>query len=586
MRELAIVQGPWIAAALLSVTALAGALVQGAWRWHAATRIWRARVVVRGLSRLTELTDGAKGWLEGVIQVEGDACPAFDGTPCAAATIATMPRPAGDFHASSTRAPRLVLDVGDQRLLVRGPVEVIGPGQTVRDASAERAHLEYEERFSDLTSEHRKVSDGERVRVAGTVRRRADDTAGYRETAATLALEGADGPVRIECRRPSGLARGAGFGLLVGFGALAVTGHAHLASMELVSPLARHDALQSLSARERLLLLDEDDHGGRAALLRETGDLTAALEETRHGSDIASLRERLALEHRPGRHYEFALTWLRLVRAIDARCRDEGRCLDRARLLAQTRTPDRWGSPEPNRAPMDVFFSARRIWEDAETTLSMGQVLWRLRLERPLVAELRVTWLLELAALLIVTDSLDGATRAIDRADDALDDPRFSPPAGERFARDIEHLRAVLNLRGGAEWHGRWIHGSGWCPVRELVELTNEERGRWQHDDEAPTSWHSLPSELALRLDSVRASGVLTESMLESRDGTATGLEYASHLAWRAGRQSLGNLMRWLERPACPDASTIEALVEETSESGPSAPSSGASCNGPWCRRC
>lgn len=511
-----------------------------------------------------------------MLRIEGPPCTSFDGRPRAVATAAAGPERARDLHVVSRRAPRLVLVVGGHELAIEGPIDVVTPGvaaakgglrEEVLDRIAEEAGEEPLP-YRTLATELRWLSDGDRVRVAGTIHRRADDGAGYREAAEGLALTGDRGPALAAAPMRAGVpALGAGLAMVAVALAITVGGSMRIEGLELVSVLHRHDALADLPLIDRLRCLGPNEHAARARVLRENALPEAALHEASRGSDPASLHEQLVLLAEAGRRKDYVETWRRLVAAQDALCSKGGRCLDHAGLAALTRTPSRWAGPSPTRAPLEVLFSEpRALGRDPALTRQMGSDLWDLHPKCALLARLRIAWLFELAGQLVVTGEHAGARRALERIEASLDDPRLGAPTRGRVRRDLHHLNAVLAIRSGrarsltaAERH----HEGGWCPMREAVQLALDPRGRhW------PGAFASFGEAFAAELSAVRASGVVTQAMQYRMSlGAAEAFEHAVYFAPMTGRESNEAQREWLTPEDCPQTTTVAELMRETSRS-------------------
>ncbi|MEO7329883.1 MAG: hypothetical protein ABI193_14995, partial [Minicystis sp.] len=168
------------------------------------------------LASLSRLNDGARVTLTGKLEAEGPLCQRFeDGTEAAAATVAYNPGAsllgAGTFRAGlNTRAQGLSLVVGDEKVELRGPVEVVTGSREIRrrarftglPAAAQarivqalggaRPHLSGE--IVQLYS----LAPGDAVRVNGVLRKETrDGESGYRAAGVrwTLVPVGEEGSV-------------------------------------------------------------------------------------------------------------------------------------------------------------------------------------------------------------------------------------------------------------------------------------------------------------------------------------------------------------------------------------------------------
>ena len=168
------------------------------------------------LASLARLNDGARVTLTGKLEAEGALCQRFeDGSEAAAATVAYDPGASllggGTFRAGlNTRAAGLSLVVGDEKVELRGPVEVVTGSREIRRRA----------RFTGLTAEAQarivtalggarphfsgeivqlySLAPGDAVRVSGVLRKETrDGESGYRSASArwTMVPVGEEGSV-------------------------------------------------------------------------------------------------------------------------------------------------------------------------------------------------------------------------------------------------------------------------------------------------------------------------------------------------------------------------------------------------------
>jgi len=201
------VHGPivWQAGmAALVIGALAAAFLRPRLAARRAAEAARARIGAPA-AMPARPSEGMRVTLAGTLEIEGAACQRFeDGADAAAATVAYLPRGAGEAWVSglNLRAERLLLRAGDALVTLEGQVEVAAGAREVRRGRAlGRMPREVQDRvaagfklgpphFRDQPALLRSVGAGDVVRVTGVLRREslAGEAAGYRGAAERWAL--------------------------------------------------------------------------------------------------------------------------------------------------------------------------------------------------------------------------------------------------------------------------------------------------------------------------------------------------------------------------------------------------------------
>ncbi|MFO0760355.1 MAG: hypothetical protein U0359_27990 [Byssovorax sp.] len=201
------------------------------------------------LRSLDRLNDGARVTLTGTLEAEAPHCQRFeDGSDAAAATIAYDPSASmlgnATFRAGlNTRAEGLRLRVGEEKVELSGPVEVVIGSREIRRraryadlpaparARVEQALGGAKPHFSGEIVQLRSLAPGDTVRVSGVLRKEAKDgESGYRSAKARWILtpvgeEGSldqgrglklafEGNAAVSGPGPLLLARGAALGLV------------------------------------------------------------------------------------------------------------------------------------------------------------------------------------------------------------------------------------------------------------------------------------------------------------------------------------------------------------------------------------
>jgi hypothetical protein len=168
------------------------------------------------LTSLSRLNDGARVTLTGTLETEAPLCQRFeDGTEAAAATVAYDPGASllgtGSFRAGlNTRAGGLRLVVGEEKVELRGPVEVVTGSREIRrrvrfsglPAAAQERVVQAlggaRPHFSGEIVQLRSLAAGDAVRVSGVLRKETrDGESGYRSASVrwTLVPVGDEGSV-------------------------------------------------------------------------------------------------------------------------------------------------------------------------------------------------------------------------------------------------------------------------------------------------------------------------------------------------------------------------------------------------------
>jgi hypothetical protein len=157
------------------------------------------------LASLAKLNDGMRLTLTGRLEAEGEPARRFeDGGDAAAVSAAYLSHPGGGAWITglNLRAEGLALVVGDARVALDGPVEVVAGSREVRRGQAlgempgpvqDRVDAGFklgQPHFRDHLTTLRSVASGDLVRVSGVLRKEASagEGAGYRGAAARWAL--------------------------------------------------------------------------------------------------------------------------------------------------------------------------------------------------------------------------------------------------------------------------------------------------------------------------------------------------------------------------------------------------------------
>jgi hypothetical protein len=157
------------------------------------------------LASLAKLDDGMRVTLGGRLEAGGDLCARFeDGAPSAAASAAYLPSPRARVWAAGldVRAARLAILVGEARVELEGPVQIVAGSREVHkgralarmpravQARVEAGFAHGAPPFRDRVIAFRSLAAGDRVRVSGVLRREAGAAEGgsYRAAAARWSL--------------------------------------------------------------------------------------------------------------------------------------------------------------------------------------------------------------------------------------------------------------------------------------------------------------------------------------------------------------------------------------------------------------